>query len=45
MVPFILLIPMDEYIELNTKLELYHNLILFSLANNLWCYIDLFNTF
>ena len=36
---------MGEYIELNTKLELYHNLILFSLANNLWCYIDLLNTF
>ena len=45
MVPFIPLNPMDEYIELNTELELYHNLILFSQGNNLWCYIDLFNTF
>ncbi len=24
---------------------LYHNLILFSQDNNLWCYVDLFNTF
>ncbi len=45
MIPFIPLNPMDEYIELNTELELYHNLILFSQGNNLWCYIDLFNTF
>lgn len=26
-------------------MELYHNLILFSQNENLWCYIDLFNTF
>lgn len=43
--PFVPLNPMDEYIELNTELELYHNLILFSQDNKLWCYVDLFNTF
>ena len=45
MIPFFPLNPMDEYIELNTDLELYHNLILFSQDNKLWCYVDLFNTF
>ncbi len=45
MIPYVPLNPMDEYIELNTELELYHNLILFSQDNKLWCYIDLFNTF
>lgn len=45
MIPFVPLNPMDEYIELHTELELYHNLILFSQGNNLWCYVDLFNTF
>ncbi len=43
--PFVALNPMDEYIELKTKMELYHNLILFSQRNMLWCYVDLFNTF
>lgn len=43
--PFVALNPMDEYIELKTKMELYHNLILFSQGNMLWCYVDLFNTF
>ena len=45
MIHFFPLNPMDEYIELNTDLELYHNLILFSQDNKLWCYVDLFNTF
>ena len=36
---------MDEYIELKTNVELYHNLILFSQDSKLWCYVDLFNTF
>lgn len=36
---------MDEYIELETDLELYHNLILFNQEEKLWCYVDLFNTF
>lgn len=36
---------MDTYIELNTDMELYHNLILFNQNNKLWCYVDLFNTF
>lgn len=44
-VPFVPLNPLDSYIELETDFMLYHNLILFSQGNNLWCYIDLFNTF
>lgn len=44
-IPFVPLNPMDSYIELETELFLYHNLILFSQENNLWCYVDLFNTF
>lgn len=43
--PFVPLNPMDRHIELNTDMELYHNLILFSQGKMLWCYIDLFNTF
>lgn len=45
LIPFVALNPMDEYIELKTNVELYHNLILFSQGNYLWCYVDLFNTF
>jgi len=45
MTPFVALNPMDKYIELNTNMELYHNLILFNQNNMLWCYVDLFNTF
>lgn len=44
-IPFAPLNPMDKHIELHTDMELYHNLILFSQNNMLWCYIDLFNTF
>ena len=44
-IPFFPLNPMDKHIELNTDMELYHNLILFSQEKMLWCYIDLFNTF
>jgi len=44
-IPFFPLNPIDEYIELETNLELYHHLILFNQDNILWCYIDLFNTF
>lgn len=44
-VPFYPLNPIDAYIELNTPMKLYHNLILFSQYNQLWCYVDLFNTF
>ena len=44
-IPFVPLNPLDSYIELKTDLLLYHNLILFSQENNLWCYVDLFNTF
>lgn len=45
LIPFISLNPMDKYLELETRMELYHNLILFSQGNMLWCYVDLFNTF
>lgn len=44
-IPFVALNPMDKYIELDTEMELYHNLILFNQRNMLWCYVDLFNTF
>lgn len=45
MIPFCPLNTFDEYIELETEMELYHNLILFSQEQKVWCYIDLFNTF
>ena len=45
LVPFYPLNPLDDYLELCTETELYHNMILFSQQNQLWCYIDLFNTF
>lgn len=45
MIPFCPLNPLDDYLELEVEMELYHNLILFSQAEKLWCYIDLFNTF
>lgn len=44
-IPFVSLNPMDKFIELDTEMELYHNLILFSQGEYLWCYVDLFNTF
>ena len=44
-IPFVALNPIDKYLELDTEMELYHNLILFSQGNMLWCYVDLFNTF
>lgn len=44
-VPFCPLNLFDQYIELNTECQLYHHLILFQQGDNLWCYIDLFNTF
>lgn len=44
-IPFVALNPMDNYLELETEMLLYHNLILFSQGSKLWCYIDLFNTF
>lgn len=43
--PFVALNPMDNYLELETEMRLYHNLILFSQRGSLWCYVDLFNTF
>ena len=45
MIPFCPLTLFDYYLELEAEMELYHNLILFSQNENLWCYIDLFNTF
>lgn len=45
LVPFYPLNPLDVHLELKTEFELYHNLILFSQENYLWCYVDLFNTF
>lgn len=44
-VPFSPLNPVDVSIELDHPVELYHNIILFSQHNELWCYVDLFNTF
>ena len=44
MIPFIPLNLIDNYLELETEIELYHNMILFSQDNMLWCYVDLFNT-
>ena len=43
--PFVPLNPIDRYLEETKETELYHNLILFNDENNLWCYVDLFNTF
>lgn len=44
-IPFCPLNPIDVAIEQHTRPMLYHNLILFSQHNELWCYVDLFNTF
>lgn len=44
-IPFVALNPMDKYLELETDFQLYHNIMLFSQGENLWCYVDLFNTF
>lgn len=44
-IPFIPLNPVDEFVELYTEVELFHALILFADGPNLWCYIDLFNTY
>lgn len=45
LIPFVPFNPMDSYLELDSRIELYHNLILFSQERKLWCYVDLFNTF
>lgn len=44
-IPFVPLNPMDCYMELEAEFSLYHNLILFSQENHLWCYVELFGTF
>ena len=45
LIPFVPLNPIDSHLELYSRFEPYHNLILFSQKTNLWCYVDLFNTF
>lgn len=45
LVPFRPLNLVDAYMELAVPSDVYHNLILFSQHNQLWCYVDLFNTF
>lgn len=44
-IPFIPLNYFDEYLELNSNVDLKHSLIIFSVDNFLVVYIDLFNTF
>ena len=44
-VPFCPLNIVDSKIEFRDEIQLYHNLILFSNGNELWCYVDLFNVF
>lgn len=45
-VPFVPLNPIDRFLELETDVpSFFHNLILFTQEQHLWCYIDLFNTF
>ena len=45
-IPFCPLNPVDTCIELEGgATEPFHNMILFSQHNELWCYVDLFNTF
>lgn len=45
-VPFCPLNPVDVSLELDGgTTEPFHNMILFSQHNELWCYVDLFNTF
>lgn len=36
---------LDTFIELNTDVSLFHNLILYRYGRELWCYVELFNTF
>lgn len=44
-VPFCPLNPVDAFIESAPNTTPFHNMILFSQHNELWCYVDLFNTF
>ncbi len=44
-VPFCPLNPIDAFIEGTPAPTPFHNMILFSQCNELWCYVDLFNTF
>lgn len=42
--PYYPLTCFDDFIE-KQDTEIYHNLLLFSFENKLWCYVGLFNTF
>lgn len=44
-IPYIAGNQFDEFVELRSDFFLFHNLILFSYENTLWCYVNLFNTF
>lgn len=44
-IPYVAGNQFDEFVELRSDFFLFHNLILFSYANALWCYVNLFNTF
>ncbi|MFL0251161.1 HNH endonuclease [Clostridium neuense] len=44
-IPFVPGNAFDDFLELHTKFTLFHNLILFRYGKELWCYINLFNTF
>jgi len=46
--PIVVFLPcneLDRYMELHSRIDLFHSLILFSHRNLLVCYVDLFNTF
>lgn len=43
--PYYPLTPFDRFMEFDSGLPLYHALCLFNINTDLWCYVDLFNTF
>lgn len=44
-IPFVALTEVDYFLEFEVSPDIYHHLILFNCDKELWCYIDLFNTF
>ncbi len=44
-IPFVALTEVDCFLEFEVSPDIYHHLILFNCDKELWCYIDLFNTF
>lgn len=44
-IPFVAGNELDSFIELDSSCILFHNMIMYQYCNELWCYIDLFNTF